>query len=105
MVLVRRMVSEMVVKASFKLEVFRNGDKLAGMEVAEIIREAQKLPEKELQILARAVEEASAAAVDARFEEDILAGKFDAMAAEALKDHAEGKTIELDAFLADPGLS
>lgn len=75
------------------------------MEVAELIREAQKLPEKELLQLAQAVGEAAAAAVDARFQEDILAGKFDAMAAVALKDYAAGKTVNLDAFLADPGLS
>jgi hypothetical protein len=75
------------------------------MDVAELIREAKKLPEKELHLLAQAVGEAAAAAVDARFEQDILAGKFDAMAAEALKEHAAGKTVDLDAFLADPRLS
>lgn len=89
----------------FKLEVIRNEDTVPDMEIAELIREAQKLPEKELRLLAQAVGEAAAAAVDAHFEEDILAGKFDAMAAEALKDHAAGKTVELDAFLADPKLS
>lgn len=89
----------------FKLEVKRDEGILPAMGVKELIREAQKLPEKELRMLAQAVGEATAAAADAGFEEEILAGKFDAMAAEALRDHAAGKTIELDAFLADPGLS
>jgi hypothetical protein len=75
------------------------------MEVKELIQEVRKLPEKELHILAQAVGEAAAAAADAGFEKDVLAGRFDAMAAEAIKDHAEGKTIELDAFLAEPELS
>lgn len=75
------------------------------MGIAELMTEIRKLPEKELHLLAQAVGEVAAAAVDARFEEDILSGKFDDMAADALKDHAEGKTVELDAFLADPRLS
>lgn len=89
----------------FKLEV--NGDEgiLSLMGVKELIQEVQKLPEEELRLLAQAVGEATAAAADAGFEKDILAGKFDAMAEEALRDHAAGKTVGLDAFLADPGLS
>ncbi len=78
---------------------------MPGMDVAELIREAKKLPEKELHLLAQAVGVAAAAAVDARFEQDVLDGRFDAMAAEALKEHAAGKTVDLDAFLADPRLS
>lgn len=89
----------------FKLEVKRDESMLLAMKVKELIREARKLPEKELRMLAQAVGEATAAAADVGFEKDILAGRFDAMAAEALKDHAEGKTVELDAFLADPELS
>jgi len=75
------------------------------MGIAELMCEIRKLPEKELSMLAQAVGEAAAAAADARFEKDIVAGRFDALAAEALKDHADGKTVDLDAFLADPGLS
>lgn len=76
------------------------------MGIAELMCEIRKLPDDELLALAAQVaDEAAAAAVDARFEEDILVGRFDAMAAEARKDHAEGKTVELDAFLADPKLS
>lgn len=89
----------------FKLEVKRDESMLLAMEVKELIREARKLPEKELRILAQAVGEATAAAADAGFEKDILAGRFDAMAADALKEHAEGKTVDLDAFLAEPRLS
>ncbi len=75
------------------------------MEIKELIQEVRKLPEKDLLILAQAVGEAAATAADAGFEKDISAGRFDAMAAEAIKDHADGKTIELNAFLAEPELS
>lgn len=75
------------------------------MDVAELIREAKKLPEKELQLLAQAVGEAAAAAVDARFEQYILAGKFDVMAAEALKELKSGKTVSLHEVLDERGVS
>jgi hypothetical protein len=37
--------------------------------------------------------------VDAAFEKAILAGKFDSIADQALKDHEAGRSTSLDAFL------
>lgn len=75
------------------------------MDVAELIREAKKLPEKELHLLAQAVGEAAAAAVDARFEQDVLDGRFDAMAAEALNELKSGRTVSLHEVLDERGVS
>lgn len=61
--------------------------------------EIRKLPEAELLALAAQVEEEAARAVDVRFAEQVRGGAYDALAAEALMELNEGKTIPLHEVL------
>lgn len=65
------------------------------MEVAEIMREIRKLPDEQLLALAAQVDEEAARAVDHRFESVVREGGFADLAAEALREEKEGKTIPL----------
>jgi hypothetical protein len=69
------------------------------MGIAEIMREVRKLPDDELLALAAQVDEEAARAVDHRFESLVRDGHFADLAAEALREEKEGKTISLHEFL------
>lgn len=69
------------------------------MGIAEIMREVRKLPDDELLALAAQVDEEAARAVDHRFESLVRDGHFADLAAEALTEEKEGKTIPLDEVL------
>ena len=69
------------------------------MGIADLMVEVRKLPEDELLVLATQVEEVAARVVDGRFAEKVRAGTFDAMAAEALKELEDGKTVTLHEVL------
>jgi hypothetical protein len=65
------------------------------MGIAEIMREVRKLPDDQLLALAAQVDEEAARAVDHRFESMVREGGFAELAAEALREHHEGKTVPL----------
>jgi hypothetical protein len=65
------------------------------MSVDELEKAAAKLSSKDRTRLRKLLEELDAAEVDKRLERDILAGKFDKLAEQALADHAAGKTKPL----------
>jgi hypothetical protein len=69
------------------------------MGIAELMSEIRKLPDADLLALAAQVDAEAARAVDERFACMVRDGGFDELAAEALKDHIEGKTIPLHEFL------
>jgi len=69
------------------------------MGIAELMKEIRKLPDHELLALAAQVEEEAARAVDEQFAAKVRDGDFDAMAAEALRDWKEGKTVPLHEIL------
>jgi hypothetical protein len=66
------------------------------MENVQIIEKAiERLPAKELAEFRRWFAEFDAAAWDSQIEADISAGKFDALAAEAIADFKAGKAREI----------
>lgn len=67
--------------------------------VLEIEQAVEHLPEKDFQSFAQWFDEARARRVDAAFEKAVLAGKFDEMAARALRDMDAGQTTPLDEVL------
>jgi hypothetical protein len=69
------------------------------MEVADIMREVRKLPNDQLLALASQVDEEAARAVDHRFESMVREGGFADLAAEALHEEKEGKTVPLHEVL------
>jgi hypothetical protein len=75
------------------------------MGIAEIMREVRKLPDDELLALAAQIDEEAARAVDHRFESLVREGNFADLAAEALRDEKEGKTIPLHEFIDERGVS
>lgn len=66
------------------------------MGISEIVREVRKLPDDELLALAAQVDEEAARAVDHRFESLVQDRHFADLAAEALREEKEGKTIPLN---------
>lgn len=75
------------------------------MGIAEIMLEVRKLPDDELLALAAQVDEEAARAVDHRFECMVREGRFEDLAAEALREEKEGKTISLHEVLDERGVS
>ena len=69
------------------------------MGIAELMGEIRKLPDDELLALAAQVEAEAARAVDTRFTAMVKEGDFDELAAEALKELKEGKSIPLHEVL------
>ena len=69
------------------------------MGIAELMGEIRKLPDDELLALAAQVEAEAARAVDTRFTAMVKEGDFDQLAAEALKELKEGKSIPLHEVL------
>lgn len=69
------------------------------MGIAEIMREVRKLPDDELLALAAQFDEEAARAVDHRFESLVRDGHFADLAAEALREEKEGKTVSLHEVL------
>jgi hypothetical protein len=67
--------------------------------VTEIEQAVGHLPDDDFQTFANWFDEIRAQRVDAAFEKAILAGKFDSIADQALKDHEAGRSTSLDAFL------
>ena len=65
------------------------------MNIAEIMREVRKLPDDQLLSLAAQIDQEAARAVDHRFESLVRDGHFAELAAEALSEEKEGKTIPL----------
>lgn len=75
------------------------------MGIAEIMREVRKLPDDELLALAAQVDEEAARAVDHRFESFVREGRFEDLAAEALREEKEGRTVSLDEVLNERHIS
>jgi len=75
------------------------------MGIAEIMREIRKLPDEELLALAAQIDEEAAKAVDHRFEALVREGHFTDLAAEALREDKEGKTISLHEVIDEHGVS
>jgi uncharacterized membrane-anchored protein len=69
------------------------------MGIADLMNEIRKLPDDELLALAAQVEAEAARAVDTRFTAMVKEGDFDQLAAEALKELKEGKSIPLHEVL------
>ncbi len=64
-------------------------------QVDEIERAVQELSVEDLRVFRRWFQEFDAAQWDRQFEEDVAAGRLDALADEALADLREGRTREL----------
>jgi hypothetical protein len=64
-------------------------------QVDEIERAVQELSAEDLRVFRRWFQEFDAAQWDRQFEEDVAAGRLDALADEALADLREGRTREL----------
>ncbi len=75
------------------------------MGIAEIMREVRKLPDEELLALAAQIDEEAAKAVDHRFESLVREGHFADLAAEALRDEEEGKSIPLHELIDERSVS
>ena len=69
------------------------------MSIAELMKQIRMLPDDELLALAAQVDEEAARAVDHRFESLVRDGHFADLAAEALREEKEGKTISLHEVL------
>ena len=69
------------------------------MGITDLMIEIRKLPDDELLALAAQVEAEAARAVDTRFTAMVREGDFDELAAEALKELKEGKSIPLHEVL------
>lgn len=67
--------------------------------VLEIERAIETLPPEDFRELAAWFDELREQRVDAALEKAVLAGRFDAMAEQALRDAQAGKCIPLDEFL------
>ena len=63
--------------------------------VAQITGAVRRLPKRELAKFRKWFAEFDAAAWDREFEEDVAAGRLDALAHEALRDYQTGRTTEL----------
>ena len=75
------------------------------MGIAEIMQEVRKLPDDQLLALAAQIDEEAAKAVDHRFESMVRDGHFADLAAEALLEEKERKTIPLNEILDERGVS
>lgn len=67
--------------------------------VLEIEQAIDHLPPQDFRALASWMQEKIDADADRVFEQSVLAGKFDHLAAQALKEIAAGQTLPLDEFL------
>jgi hypothetical protein len=75
------------------------------MGIAELMGEIRKLPDDELLALAAQVDAEAARAVDTKFTALVREGEFDELAAEALKELKEGKSIPLHEVLDEHRIS
>jgi hypothetical protein len=75
------------------------------MGIADLMNEIRKLPDDELLALAAQVEAEAARAVDTRFTAMVKEGDFDQLAAEALKELKEDKSIPLREVLDERHIS
>ncbi len=67
--------------------------------VVEIEKAVEGLPDADFETFAAWFDQNRAQRVDAAFEKAILAGDFDALAAQALEDHQANRTVPLDEFI------
>ena len=67
--------------------------------VLEIEKAIEHLPQQDFEALADWISETRARRVDASFEQAILSGKFDEMAAQAMRDMEAGRCTPLDEFI------
>jgi hypothetical protein len=72
---------------------------LQAMGIADLMSEIRKLTDDELLALAAQVDAEAARAVDTKFTALVREGDFDELAAEALKELKEGKSIPLHEVL------
>lgn len=63
--------------------------------VEEILKAVEQLPPEKLAEFQIRYEELAAALVDAKLEQDVAAGKFDAMAEQAIADFRAGRSRKL----------
>ena len=75
------------------------------MSIAELMNEIRKLPDVELLALAAQVEEEAARAVDHQLASRVQEGDFDELAAQALRELREQKTVPLHEVLDQRGVS
>jgi hypothetical protein len=75
------------------------------MGIAELLKEIRKLPDAELLELAAQVDAEAARAVDEQFAARVSEGAFDDLAAEALREQREQKTVPLHEVLDQRGIS
>lgn len=75
------------------------------MGIAELMGEIRKLPDDELLALAAQVDAEAARAVDTKFTALVREGEFDELAAEALRELKEGKSIPLHEVLDEHRIS
>ena len=75
------------------------------MGIADLMGEIRKLPDDELLALAAQVDAEAARAVDTKFTALVREGDFDELAAEALKELKEGKSIPLHEVLDEHRIS
>ena len=75
------------------------------MSIAELMNEIRKLPDVELLALAAQVEEEAARAVDHQLAARVQEGDFDELAAQALRELREQKTVPLHEVLDQRGVS
>ena len=75
------------------------------MGIAELMGEIRKLPDDELLALAAQVDAEAARAVDTKFTALVREGEFDELAAEALKELKEGRSIPLHEVLDEHRIS
>lgn len=71
------------------------------MSAVEVMDLVKRLPEREALDLGRMLDDWLAGIVDRKFEAAVMAGAFDDMAAEALREAEAGKTVPLDEILDD----
>lgn len=69
------------------------------MSAAKIMELIQQEPESEVEALHVLFEEWRERQAEEKWEEAVLSGAFDGLAEQALKEHAEGKTMPLNEFL------
>ncbi len=70
--------------------------------VAEIKNAFQQLPEKDAREVANWIQEVMAERWDRQIEEDIVSGKLDKLAEQALSHYQAGRVKPLDEFLDNP---
>ena len=69
------------------------------MSAAEVMELVRELPEREVLDLGQMLDDWAAELVDRKFENAVRAGAFDDLAAEALRETGDGRTVPLNEVL------